>query len=104
MILTIGPAGKNATIDVPSHAHLLSPSLHSGDAPAARPHARRVRKNQTPSWRARALADRTWHLQRDVERTLLLQIFARASETITYAQQTRAAGSGRKCGHHRHRR
>ena len=51
---------------------------------------------------ARAHAHRTRHLQRDVERALLLQIVARASEAPAHAQQARAAGTGRERRHHRH--
>ena len=47
---------------------------------------------------------RTRHLQRDVERALLLQIVARAPEAAADAQQARAAGAGGERRHHRHRR
>ena len=87
-----------------SHVHFLDLCLSAGDPPAARPYARRVRKNQATSRRPRAHAHRTRHLQRHVERALLLQIFARASEAPAHAQPARAAGTGRERGHHRHRR
>src|ERR1700757_3257642 len=85
-----------------SHGHLFDPCLFSGDSPAARPYARRIREDQATSGPARAYAHRTRHLQRDVERALLLQVVARASETTAHAQQARIAGAGRERWHHRH--
>ena len=73
--------------------NLARPRHHAGGIPAhpevAGPHAD---------------AHRAGHLQRDVERALLLQIVARAPEAPADAQPPRGAGPGRKCGHHRHRR
>ncbi len=78
----------------------LTPRTH----PGARPHARRIRKDQTASGRTRTHPDRAWHLQRDVERALLLQVIARSSETPAHAQPPGGAGARRECGHRRHRR
>ena len=50
------------------------------------------------------IVHRTRHLQRDVERALLLQVVARALEAAAYAQPPRSAGAGGKRRHHRHRR
>ena len=47
---------------------------------------------------------RTRHLQRDVERALLLQVVARAPEAPAHAQPPRACRAGRERRHHRHRR
>ena len=49
-------------------------------------------------------AHRARHLQRDVERALLVQIVARAPEAAADAQPARGAGPGRERRHHRHRR
>src|ERR1700693_281212 len=87
---------------VTSHGHLFDLCLFSGDSPAARPHARRIREDQATSRPARAYTHRTRHLQRDVERALLLQVLARAPETIAHAQQARIAGTGRERRYHRH--
>src|SRR5580704_1833718 len=75
----------NATIELP-HDHLHDLCLPSGDSPAAWPHLRRVRKDQAASWATRADAHRAWHLQRDVERTLFVQVVARSSETSAHTQ------------------
>src|SRR5437660_10656180 len=65
--------GGDATIKIPDD-HLCDHSYchYAGDDPGARPHSGRIRKNQAAARRTRADADRTWHLQRDVERALLL--------------------------------
>ena len=47
---------------------------------------------------------RAGHFQRDVERALLLQVVARASEAAADAQPAGGAGAGRERRHHRHRR
>ena len=52
----------------------------------------------------RAELHRAGHLQRDVERALLLQELAPASEEAAHARQAGAAGPGRERRHHRHRR
>src|ERR1700733_9251656 len=75
----------NATIELP-HDHLHDLCLPSGDSPAAWPHLRRVRKDQAASWATRTDAHRAWHLQRDVERTLFVQVVARSSETSAHTQ------------------
>src|ERR1700721_2658222 len=81
-----------------SHGHLFDLCLFPGNPPAARPHARGVREDQATSRPARAEPHRTRHLQRYVERTLLLQIVARASETPAPPQQTCTPGARGECG------
>src|SRR5580692_1878718 len=93
----------DATIVFP-HDHSLYSSHYSGNCSRARPHAGRIREDQTTSRRTRADHHRTGHFQRDVERALLLQIFARASETAAHPQPSRRARPGRERGHYRHRR
>ena len=51
-----------------------------------------------------ANAHRAGHLQRNVERALLLQVVARAPEAAAHAQQARPPGARRERRHHRHRR
>src|ERR1051325_6126666 len=77
------------------------PSCHySGSYPRTRTHAGRIRKDRQTAWRTRTYSQRAWHLQRDVERALLVQVFPRASEKIAHAQQAGGAGPGRKRWHH----
>src|SRR5258708_27123842 len=65
--------GGDATIKIPDdHLYDHSYCQYTGDDPGARPYSGRIRKNQTTARRTRTHADRTWHLQRDVERALLL--------------------------------
>ena len=54
--------------------------------------------------RPRAHLHGTRHLQRDVERALLLQELAHSFEEAAHAQQAGAARAGRERRHHRHRR
>src|SRR5204863_7715692 len=57
-----------ATIEFQSSYELVShPRSYSGAHPRARPHIRRIRKDQTTAGRARSHADRARHLQRNVE-------------------------------------
>ena len=79
-------------------------SHHARPHPGTRHHAARIRKNKTVARRTRALAHRTRHFQRDVERALLLQVFPRSPEAPAHAQQVGCARARRECRHHRHRR
>src|SRR5262252_9547898 len=60
------------TISVPPHDSPSEPCHHSGTHPGARLDAGGVRQNPAIARRARAHAHRTRHLQRDVERALLV--------------------------------
>src|ERR1700733_2316297 len=92
---------QNATIELP-HDHLHDFCLPCGDPPAAWAYAGRVRENQAASGTTRAYAHRTGHLQRDVERALLLQIVAGPPKAAAYPQQACAARPGRERRHYRH--
>src|ERR1700722_1914871 len=61
----------SATIEAP-HDHRDNLFFFSGRTPAARPHVRGIRKNQAAAWKPRAYAHRARHLQRHVERALLV--------------------------------
>ena len=54
----------------------------------------RIAENSGP----RSQFHRTWNFQRDVERALLLQILARASEALADARYARGAGPGENAG------
>ncbi len=77
--------------------------MNAGDRRPTSAHARRVRKNRGDS-RPRAQPHRAWHLQRDVERALLVQELARTPEEAADARQAGGAGAGRERRHHRYRR
>ena len=66
-------------------------------------HARRVSEDRRYSG-PRAHLHRTRHLQRDVERALLLQELAHSPEEAAHARQAGGAGTRRKRRHHRYRR
>src|SRR5215470_5781171 len=85
----------SSTHDLPSEA-----SHHSGTHPGTRLDAGGVRQNRATARRAHTYPHRTRHLQRDVERALLLQVFACAFEAVAHSQQTRGPGTGREHEHH----
>ena len=79
-----------------------TPGPYSRDHSGARPHAGRIREDQKAAGWTRADNHGTRHLQRDVERALLLQVFTRTSETAADAQPPGGARAGRERGHYRH--
>src|SRR5882762_3330859 len=77
-----------------SHISNLS---NAGNRRRTRPHRRRIRARKADP-RARAKHHRAGHLQRDVERALLLQIEQSPSEAPPHTRQARRARSWRKRG------
>ena len=90
----------------PVTSHLAAPAptqvtpellaQHSITAQRVRAHSRRPRPRPKPH--------RTRHLQRHVERALLLQVLARPPQAPADQERPRRAGAGRKRRHHRRRR
>jgi len=81
----------------PRDDHLCDFSV-TPERSGARSYSGRIRKNQTAAGRTRADADRTRHFQCDVERALLLQVVARASERLPTRSKLVVQGPGENAG------
>src|SRR5579862_358957 len=93
------PAHAHATIEFP-HAYGCRASHQPRTCPGTRTHSGRIRKDQTAPWRTPTDYHRARHIQRDVERALLIQVIPCSSEALADPQPPCCARSRRECRHY----